>query len=196
MLARSSPPAQISEEGKGEEFHDLDIKSLLEKAARKKRHPTCYKSAQELLNCPAEEIEAIFEEAFRRLSEYEQKVILLRFNLTHEAVEYEKIGRDHSVSRQAVWQTENRATRKLCRFIAAVLKCKEGGGDIHGLSIDALELSEHSLNVLRKMDVRNVGDLTGKTREELLGARQSGQKSVVEIEAALAEYGLHIKADV
>ncbi len=195
MLARTSPPAPISEEGDKEKVRDLDIRSLLEKAARQKGYPPCYKSAQELLNCPAEEIEAIFEEAFRRLSEYEQKVILLRFNPTEKVVEYEKIGRDHSVSRQAVWQTENRATRKLCRFIAAVLKCKEGGGDIHGLSIDALELSEHSLNILKNLDVRNVGDLTSKTRKELMEAWQSGQKSVAEIEAALAECGLHIKAD-
>lgn len=189
-------PSQISEEGKGEEFLDLDIKSLLEKAARKKDFPACYKSAKNLLNCPDEEIEAIFHRSFRRLSEYEQKVILLRFNLARKAVEYEKIGRNHSVSRQAVWQAENRAIRKLCRFIAAVLKCKESGGDIRGLSIDALELSEHSLNRLRNMAVRNIGDLTGKTQKELIGAWHAGRKSVAEIEAALAEYGLDIKADV
>ena len=191
MLARTFPP-HIPEEN--EEFHQLDIKSLLEKAARKKGYPPCHQSARELLNCPAEEIQGVSQRAFRRLSDYEQKVILSRFNLTERPVEYEKIGHDHSVSRQAVWLTENRATRKICRFIAAVLKFKESGGDMRDLSIYALALSKHSLNILRNMDVKNVSDLTGKTRQELLEAWHSGPQSVAEIEAALAEYGLRIEA--
>lgn len=195
MNGEIAPSSQILDEYKKEEFHELDIKSLLEKAARKKCHPRGFKSAKELLNCPDEEIRAIFQRAFRRLSEYERKILSLRFSLTRKAAEYEKIGGDYSVSKQAVWQTENRAVRKLCRYITAVLKCRESGGDIRGLSIDALKLSEHSLNILRNMAISNVGDLAGKTRQELLEAWHSGRKSVAEIEAALAEYGLSIKAD-
>jgi DNA-directed RNA polymerase subunit alpha len=61
------------------------------------------------------------------------------------------------------------------------------------LSIEELELSVRASNGLKRASINTVGDLIGKTREEMGKIRNLGQKSLEEIEQKLNEFGFGFK---
>ena len=61
------------------------------------------------------------------------------------------------------------------------------------LSIEELELSVRASNGLKRASINTVGDLIGKTREEMSKIRNLGQKSLEEIELKLNELGFGFK---
>jgi DNA-directed RNA polymerase subunit alpha len=62
-----------------------------------------------------------------------------------------------------------------------------------GLHIDELGLSGRAANCLRNANIRSVGELTECTPEQLMGFKNFGEKSLVEIVDKLGEMGLYLK---
>ncbi len=56
-----------------------------------------------------------------------------------------------------------------------------------------LELSLRSSNCLKALKIKTIGDLTKKTEEELIGAKNFGQRSLKEIKGKLKTLGLTLK---
>lgn len=63
------------------------------------------------------------------------------------------------------------------------------------MSIEDLELSARSLNCLRKVGVKTVGDLIAYSEQELLKFKNFGAKSLTEVRQKLAEYKLALKGE-
>jgi len=59
-------------------------------------------------------------------------------------------------------------------------------------SVDELELSVRSVNCLRNMDIRLIGELVQKTEPELLKTKNFGRKSLNEIKEVLSDLGLDL----
>jgi len=64
----------------------------------------------------------------------------------------------------------------------------------YNMSVEQLNLSVRTMNCLRRGGVDTVGQLIGKTENELLALRNFGNKSMVELEERLNEMGLSLKA--
>lgn len=62
-------------------------------------------------------------------------------------------------------------------------------------SIDNLELSVRSYNCLKHAGLKTVGDLAGKTYEEMCKVRNLGRKSLEEIEAKVKPYGIEFRRE-
>ena len=58
--------------------------------------------------------------------------------------------------------------------------------------VEELELSVRSSNCLRNANIRTIGDLTGKTEEEIAKTRNFGKKSLLEIKEKLKERHLSL----
>ncbi len=61
-----------------------------------------------------------------------------------------------------------------------------------GLAISALGLSVRAYNCLEAENIESVGDLVGRTEEEMLKVRNFGKTSLVEIREKLGELGLKL----
>jgi len=59
--------------------------------------------------------------------------------------------------------------------------------------IEDMELSVRSYNCLKRANIQTIGDLTQKTEDDMLKVRNLGKKSLDEVIAKLASYGLHLK---
>src|ERR1700733_4490063 len=72
----------------------------------------------------------------------------------------------------------------------------DGRGDrrnaVLEIPISDFELSVRSRNCLKKMNIRNLGDLLRTTEPELLGYKNFGETSLNEIKALLAQKGLRL----
>jgi DNA-directed RNA polymerase alpha subunit len=62
-------------------------------------------------------------------------------------------------------------------------------------SIDRLGLTVRTQNCLLGAGVRTIGDLIGKTKNDLYKVKDTGPKSINEIADALREWGLELKAE-
>ncbi len=58
--------------------------------------------------------------------------------------------------------------------------------------VDELELSVRASNCLKNADIRNLGDLTRRTEDEIAKTRNFGKKSLQEIKEKLAEWDLSL----
>jgi DNA-directed RNA polymerase subunit alpha len=63
-------------------------------------------------------------------------------------------------------------------------------GQILGIPVTDFELSVRSRNCLQKMGIMTLGDLAATTEQELLGSKNFGETSLVEIKDLLASKGL------
>lgn len=63
-------------------------------------------------------------------------------------------------------------------------------------TVEELEISARSVNALKSIGIRYLGDLVTKTEGELLQAKNFGKKSLEEIKAALAKFGLSLGMEV
>jgi DNA-directed RNA polymerase subunit alpha len=90
-------------------------------------------------------------------------------------------------------ETMDEVTR---RVLAATRQAEEEASkDILRHSVDELELSMRSQRCLEALGVRTIGDLTQRTREELLATRNFGKTSLEEIREKLAEHDLAIEGE-
>ncbi|MDD5687324.1 MAG: DNA-directed RNA polymerase subunit alpha [Elusimicrobia bacterium] len=60
-------------------------------------------------------------------------------------------------------------------------------------SVEIVELSIRAATCLKRAKIKTIGDLTKKTREELLGYKNFGKKSLEDIEMKLKELGVSLK---
>lgn len=67
-----------------------------------------------------------------------------------------------------------------------------GRTDARYLEIEDLFIDARTLNCLRRADVKHLGDLTKKTRRELLAVRGWGRSTLREVEVVLEENGLRL----
>lgn len=58
--------------------------------------------------------------------------------------------------------------------------------------IEDLDFSVRTSNCLRNQGIETLGDLLGKTEDELLATRHFGKKSLVEVKEKLAQYGMQL----
>ena len=65
--------------------------------------------------------------------------------------------------------------------------------NILGQPVEIIELSIRAANCLKRAKIKNIGDLTAKTRDELLAYKNFGRKSLEEIEMKLKELGVSLK---
>lgn len=74
------------------------------------------------------------------------------------------------------------------------IKFKLGNRDPLDIRIDELELSVRSENALKNEGVETLRELVTKPEYELLRIPNFGRKSLEEVEAALAEFGLRLNS--
>jgi DNA-directed RNA polymerase subunit alpha len=63
-------------------------------------------------------------------------------------------------------------------------------------SVEELELSVRSSNCLRRANIKTLGDLVGRTEQEMLKYRNFGKQSLKEIGEILEGMGLHLGMDI
>lgn len=171
-------------------FDDLDVQPVLERGVW-----TC-KFPEELVKYPYDQMREVAKESFDHLDDVGKAVLISLFPKNRVQEELENVAKKFSVSKQNIHQIETRAIERFCRYIRAVLEHEDSGEDISALRIEALGLSALSFNALKYfLDIRTLGDLTQKTKKELLKTKRLGKKSVAEIEAALARYNLGLKQE-
>ena len=82
------------------------------------------------------------------------------------------------------------------RVLAATRQAEEDASkDILKHGIDELELSVRSRRCLETTDIKTIGDLASKTRDELLSARNFGRTSLQEIRDKLAAHNLALAGE-
>jgi len=90
-------------------------------------------------------------------------------------------------------ETMDEVTR---RVLAATRQAEaQSGTDILRHSVDELELSGRSRRCLDTLDVKTIGDLVAKTKEELMTARNFGRTSLKEVREKLAAHGLVLEGE-
>ena len=69
---------------------------------------------------------------------------------------------------------------------------EEENSRLDNMNIDELELSVRSYNCLRRAGIKTVGDLRGKTSEDMMKVRNLGRKSLEEVKAKMKELGIEV----
>ncbi len=69
----------------------------------------------------------------------------------------------------------------------------EVSGDILNQSVQIIELSIRAINCLKQAKIKTIGELTRRTKDELLAYKNFGKKSLDEIEMKLKELGVSLK---
>ena len=72
---------------------------------------------------------------------------------------------------------------------------KKGGdfADVLKTRTDSLDLSTRTLNALTGANIRTLGGLARKKREDLLEVEGIGEKGITEIKKVLNKFGLNLK---
>jgi DNA-directed RNA polymerase subunit alpha len=65
--------------------------------------------------------------------------------------------------------------------------------DVLKTRIDGLDLSTRTLNALNAANIRTLGGLARKKREDLLEIEGIGEKGITEIKKVLGKFGLNLK---
>jgi DNA-directed RNA polymerase subunit alpha len=73
------------------------------------------------------------------------------------------------------------------------LKKSEDFTDVLKTRTDSLDLSTRTLNALTQANIRTLGGLARKKREDLLEVEGIGEKGITEIKKVLAKFGLNLK---
>jgi len=73
---------------------------------------------------------------------------------------------------------------------------KEDLEEILQKSVEELEISARSINALKSIGIKYIGDLVNRSEQELLQARNLGKKSLEEIRIALQKFGLSLEMGV
>ncbi len=70
-----------------------------------------------------------------------------------------------------------------------------GAGAMENFPIEELELGVRSYNCLKRVGIETIGDLVGKSENELAAIPNFGKKSVEEVKETLATQGLSLRGD-
>jgi DNA-directed RNA polymerase subunit alpha len=65
--------------------------------------------------------------------------------------------------------------------------------EIYSKSVADMELSVRSRKALQRLNINTLGELAGRTEDELLGCKNFGQTSLTEIKQQLATFGLNLR---
>ena len=76
-----------------------------------------------------------------------------------------------------------------------VVKDNDGSKQTLEMTVEELDLSVRSFNCLKRANIHKVGDLIQKSEDEMMKVRNLGRKSLDEVIAKLAQYGLHLRQD-
>ncbi|MBQ3087845.1 MAG: DNA-directed RNA polymerase subunit alpha [Clostridia bacterium] len=76
-----------------------------------------------------------------------------------------------------------------------VVKDETGNKQTLEMTVEELDLSVRSFNCLKRANIHKVGDLIEKTEEEMMKVRNLGRKSLDEVIAKLASYGLSLRKE-
>src|SRR5205085_9133327 len=66
---------------------------------------------------------------------------------------------------------------------------------LQDMPIEVLDLSSRTYNCLKRSQITTVGQLLQMSEDELLGLRNFGQKSLVELHEKLARHGIETSGD-
>ena len=153
------------------------------------------------------------EYVLHSLTERERRVLDFRYK---DGLTFEEIGKRDCVTRERIRQIHAKSLRKLRRpdrlnylkygvsgVIArkaesareAVLASLPKPDKPEDISLEELELSVRSYSSLKRAGADTLRDVSEMTFDELCHVRNIGKKSVNEICAVLAEYGVSLKPD-
>jgi DNA-directed RNA polymerase subunit alpha len=76
------------------------------------------------------------------------------------------------------------------RSSASSSPASDSGDEIMARSIGDIELSVRSRKALQRLNIATVGELAGRTEDELLGCKNFGQTSLNELKQVLAQFGI------
>ncbi len=76
-----------------------------------------------------------------------------------------------------------------------VVKDNDGSKQTLEMTVEELDLSVRSFNCLKRANIHKVGDLIQKSEDEMMKVRNLGRKSLDEVIAKLAQYGLHLRQE-
>ena len=88
------------------------------------------------------------------------------------------------------YDEEEKATSKVLETSAPA---ESHSGDILKQSVEIVELSIRAVNCLKQAKIKTIGELTQRTKGELLAYKNFGKKSLDEIEMKLKELGVSLK---
>ena len=63
------------------------------------------------------------------------------------------------------------------------------------MTVEELDLSVRSFNCLKRANIHKIGDLIEKTEEDMMKVRNLGKKSLDEVIAKLAQFGLSLRQE-
>ena len=153
------------------------------------------------------------EYVLHTLTERERRVLDFRYK---DGLTFEEIGKRECVTRERIRQIHAKSLRKLrCPDRLNYLKYGVAGviarktenareaalaslpkpDKLEDITLEELELSVRSYNCLKRAGKCTLRDVSEMTFDELCHVRNIGKKSVNEICAVLAEYGVSLKPD-
>lgn len=91
---------------------------------------------------------------------------------------------------------EEKVEKKVSKDKVEDTKEEEKGGDVADIlknRIDTLDFSTRTLNALTDANIRTLGGLARKKREDLLEVEGIGEKGITEIKKTLSKFGLSLK---
>ena len=101
-----------------------------------------------------------------------------------------------AAAEQVLKAAKEAGTEGMALRLAATQQAEaQSGTDILRHSVDELELSGRSRRCLDTLDVKTIGDLVAKTKEELMTARNFGRTSLKEVREKLAAHGLVLEGE-
>ena len=160
-------------------------------------------SEESVEKCVNSFIKSKIEEDLSNLTEREREVLKMRSGLFYHNKPYtlEEVGKELGVTRERIRQIEAKAIRKIYygqrkqRFNQANEISKEVITDDTPVEVlvDVLDLSVRSYNCLKRANIHTVGELTLKTKKELMRIRNLGSGSLKEVIQKLEKIGLHLK---
>lgn len=76
-----------------------------------------------------------------------------------------------------------------------VVKDNDGNKQTLEMTVEELDLSVRSFNCLKRANIHKVGDLIEKSEDEMMKVRNLGKKSLDEVIAKLAQFGLSLRQE-
>ena len=76
-----------------------------------------------------------------------------------------------------------------------VVKDTDGNKQTLEMTVEELDLSVRSFNCLKRANIHKVGDLIEKSEDDMMKVRNLGKKSLDEVVAKLAQYGLTLRQE-
>ena len=136
-----------------------------------------------------------FAGLFDCLDERSISVIVTSMGLEDgEAKTMKFTGEAHGISGQRAADIQNKALLRIQRKLDEAARQERLAPDnVLNAPIEDLDLSERARNPLRRSRIDTIGDLIGKTEDDLLYITNFGEVSLAEVKAKLAELELSLK---